>query len=46
MLWDEQWNLLISVDQEGKFLKHIFEHLSIVLAIDPENARAQCYWEK
>ncbi|BCY17011.1 hypothetical protein hrd7_08600 [Leptolinea sp. HRD-7] len=41
MLWDEQWNLLISVDQEGKFLKPIFEHLSIVFAIDPENARAQ-----
>jgi hypothetical protein len=46
MLWRQQWLKLLGDDKKGEFLKPIFKHLSIALAVDPDYPPAIELWDE
>ena len=46
ILWRQQWLKLFFDDKKGGFLKLIFKHLSIALAVDPDYPPAIELWDE
>ena len=46
LLWRQQWLKLLGDDKKGGFLKPIFKHLSIALAVDPDYPPAVKLWDE